>query len=59
MSDETKALIRDIITSVIKNDDEAVTQHFHGVLASKMQERTNPPEVEEDPVVDDENKNEE
>ena len=58
MSDETKALVKDMIINMIKNDDEAVSQNFHSALAAKMQDRVTPPEIEVDPA-EDESVNEE
>jgi hypothetical protein len=50
MSDETKALVKDMIINMIKNDDEAVSQNFHSALAAKMQDRVTPEvEIEVDP----------
>ena len=62
MSNETKALVKDMIINMIKNDDEAVSQNFHSALAAKMQDRVTPAEVEieVDPTAkDDESINEE
>jgi hypothetical protein len=59
MSYETKTLIKDMITSFIKDDTDAVSQNFHAVLATKMQDRVSQPEINVDDHQKDENINEE
>ena len=41
--DEAKAVIKDMISSLIRDDAEAASQQLHDVLAAKMRDRLNPP----------------
>lgn len=46
--DEAKAVIKDMISSLIRDDAEAASQQLHDVLAAKMRDRLNPPSQEND-----------
>jgi hypothetical protein len=37
---------RDIITAIVKDDDDTARAAFHQVLQAKMRDRINPPEAE-------------
>lgn len=43
--DEIKAALKDVVTNLVKDDNEAAQAAFHQVLQAKMRDRINPPEA--------------
>ena len=52
-TDERKAVIRDMLNSLIKADSDTAEKHFHDVLSDKTRERLNPTPVVDSTIDDD------